>query len=88
MQSTADRAAPFARDIATPLAWALAALSLTLAVGSLAVVAAGGEPWLTTHVVFGTTTAVSYAVVGALVGARQPATRLAGCLRLWGFARR
>src|SRR6266508_6783114 len=56
------------------LAWSIAALSLTLAIAGLGLnilarVQGHGEGWL---ILFGPATAVTYALVGALVATRQP----------------
>src|SRR5690242_14584425 len=64
-------------DVARLLAWSLAALSLAMAVvglglNILARVQGHGEGWLGVHIFFGPTTAIAYALVGALVAARQP----------------
>ncbi|HEY3227799.1 MAG TPA: hypothetical protein VGJ87_01190, partial [Roseiflexaceae bacterium] len=64
-------------DAARPLAWSIAALSLTLAIAGLGLdilarVQGHGEGWLGVHLVFGLATAVTYALVGALVATRQP----------------
>ena len=64
--------------VARLLAWSLAALSLAMAlVGlgleSLARVQGHGEGWREIHIFFGgPTSAIAYALVGALVAARQP----------------
>src|SRR6266545_5735824 len=59
------------------LAWSIAALSLTLAIAGLGLnilarVQGHGEGWLGVHILFGPTTAVAYALVGALIAVRQP----------------
>jgi signal transduction histidine kinase len=64
-------------NTARTLAWSIAALTLTLsAVGLglniLARVQDPGEGWPGVHILFGPTTAIAYALVGALVAARQP----------------
>jgi hypothetical protein len=59
-------------DLARPLAWTLAALSLTLTLAGLAAGWRAGEEWLDTHLLFGPVTAITYGLVGALVAARQP----------------
>ncbi len=63
--------------VAQILAWSLAALSLAMAVAGLSLtilarVQGHGETWLGVHLFFGPTTAIAYALVGALVAARQP----------------
>src|SRR5688572_3486294 len=58
--------------LARPLAWSLAALSLTLTVGGLAVRWRAGPQWLVTPLLFGPATTITYALVGALVASRQP----------------
>jgi signal transduction histidine kinase len=64
-------------DVARLLAWSLAALSLAMAFVGLGLtimarVQGHGEGWLGVHIFFGPTTAIAYALVGALVAARQP----------------
>ena len=59
-------------DMARPLAWILAALSLALALAGLAAAWRTGEEWQATYLLFGPVTAIAYALVGALVAARQP----------------
>jgi signal transduction histidine kinase len=59
------------------LAWPIAVLSLAMAVAGLGLnilarVQGHGEAWLGVHILFGPTTAIAYALVGALVAARQP----------------
>ena len=61
---------------ARPLAWSVAALSLTLTVAALAISWRAGEPWLPTHLLFGPGTAITYALVGALVASRHPRNRI------------
>src|SRR6266498_4944358 len=61
-------------NVARPLAWSIAALSLTLAIAGLGLnilarVQGHGEGWL---ILFGPATAVTYTLVGALVATRQP----------------
>ena len=59
-------------DVARPLAWSIAALSLTLAVGGLALSWRAGSQWHATPLLFGPGTTITYALVGALVASRQP----------------
>jgi hypothetical protein len=59
-------------DVARPLAWSLAALSLLLTLAGLAASWHAGEEWRATHLLFGPVAAITYAVVGALIAARQP----------------
>jgi len=59
-------------DVARPLAWTLAALSLTLTLVGLAASWRAGEEWQATHLLFGPVTAITYALVGALVVSRHP----------------
>jgi signal transduction histidine kinase len=59
-------------DVARPLAWFLATLSLASTLAGLAASWRAGEDWSATHLLFGPVTAISYALVGALVAARQP----------------
>jgi len=59
-------------DLARPLAWFLAALSVVSTLAGLAASWRAGEDWLATHLLFGPVTAITYALVGALVAARQP----------------
>ena len=59
-------------DVARPLAWSLAALSLTLAVAGLVLSLRVGQQWLEVHELFAPVTALTYALVGALVAARHP----------------
>ena len=59
-------------DLARALPWTLAALSLLLTLAGLAATWRAGEAWLDTHLLFGPVTAIAYALVGALVAARQP----------------
>src|SRR5688572_23448307 len=54
------------------LAWFLAALSLALVVAGLVVSWRHGQRWLGTHLVFAQVTTITYALIGALVAARQP----------------
>jgi signal transduction histidine kinase len=58
--------------VARPLAWSIAALSLTLTVGGLALRWRAGPQWLVTPLLFGPATTITYALVGALVASRQP----------------
>jgi signal transduction histidine kinase len=58
--------------LARPLAWSLAALALVLALVGLAGSWRAGEERQITHLLFGPVTAIAYALVGALVAARQP----------------
>ena len=55
--------------LAQPLAWSIAALSLTLATAGLALNILAqfqgyGDEWLGVHILFGPTTAAAYALVG------------------------
>jgi signal transduction histidine kinase len=59
-------------DVARPLAWSIAALSLTLAVGGLALSWRAGPQWQATPLLFGPVTTITYALVGALVASRHP----------------
>src|SRR5687768_12777725 len=64
-------------DLARPLAWSIAALSLMLTVAGLALslwaLARGAGQWsLAPHLWFAPATSVTYALVGALVAARHP----------------
>jgi signal transduction histidine kinase len=59
-------------NTARTLAWLLAALSLLLTLASLAVSWRPGAEWVYTHLLFAPITAVAYALVGALIAARQP----------------
>jgi signal transduction histidine kinase len=54
------------------LAWFLAALSLALVVAGLVVSWRLGLRWLGTHMLFAPVTTITYALMGALVAARQP----------------
>jgi signal transduction histidine kinase len=59
-------------NTARNLAWTLAALSLLLTLAGLAVSWRAGAEWVYTHLLFAPITAVAYALVGALIAARQP----------------
>ena len=59
-------------DLARPLAWSIAALSLALTVAGLAIGVRAGQPPLVWHRLFGPGTTITYALVGALVAARHP----------------
>ena len=64
-------------QLARPLAWSIAALSIALALAGLLVnllarIRMPGQGWLDVHRLFSPATTVSYAVVGALVASRQP----------------
>ena len=57
--------------------WSIAGLSLAMAVAGLGLnilarAQGQGEGWVGVHIFFGPTTAIAYALVGALVAARQP----------------
>ena len=54
------------------LAWSVAALSVVLALAGVAASWRAGNQWLVTHLLFGPSTAVAYALVGALIASRQP----------------
>ena len=63
--------------LARPLAWSIAALSLMLTMAGLGLnilarAQGHGEGWLGVHILFGPGTAITYALVGALVASRQP----------------
>lgn len=63
--------------LARPLAWLIAALSIAMAVAGLGLIILArvqghGEAWVGVHIFFGPTTAIAYALVGALVAVRQP----------------
>src|SRR5262245_49133651 len=59
-------------DVARPLAWSIATLSLALVVIDFAVSWRAGPQWLATPLLFGPGTTITYALVGALVASRQP----------------
>ncbi len=64
-------------DLAQPLAWSLAALSVMLAVTGLAgillaPVQSDSQGWLPPHLWFSPLSTVTFALVGALVASRQP----------------
>lgn len=63
--------------VAQLLVWSLAALSLIMAVVGLGLIIMArvqepGEGWVGVHILFGPSTVMAYALVGALVAARQP----------------
>ena len=64
-------------NLARPLAWSIAALSLTLTVAGLALsllalVQSAGQRWLAPHLLLNPVTTVTYALVGALIASRHP----------------
>lgn len=83
-QATPDDLQIQKRDRARPLAWSIAALSLALTVAGVAISWRAGPKPQDATLLFGPATAITYALVGALVAARQPRNTIGWIFSLEG----